>query len=149
MTTPVSGLLTTYGSLTQVELNYFFTAASTGAANLQPSTVYFAIGKVDQWPDDNNPPAPTQDQATLKKMFKNLVAAKLVLTSNLAAVVPRFDWTSGTVYDRYDNTSTTLFDNNNFYVITEPLITGGEYYVYKCIDNNDGGASTVNPSRIP
>ena len=122
MTTPVSGLLTTYGSLTQVELNYYFTAASTGASNLQPSTVYFAIGKTDQWLDDNNPPAPTQDQATIKKLFKNLVAAKLILTSNLSAVVPRFDWTAGTVYSQYnDYTNNFTFDsngvmNNPFYV---------------------------------
>ena len=149
MTSPVNGLLTTYGSLSQVELNYLFTAAALGVTNLEPTTNYVFIGKVDQWPDDNNPPTPSQDQATLKKLFKNMIAAKLIYTSNLAAVVPRFDWTTGTVYSQYtDYQDIFTFDsngvmNNKFYV------RNNIDQVFKCLWNNNGNASTVEPHFEP
>ena len=95
--------------------------------------------------------APTNTDDDYSKQFVNdwlMLFGKRLNTGDVVPIIKKNMWTSGTVYDRYDNTSTTLFDNNNFYVITEPLITGGEYYVYKCIDNNNGGTSTVNPSSI-
>lgn len=93
--------------------------------------------------------APLNTDDDYSKMFINdwlMLFGKRLNTGDIVPIIKKNMWTSNTVYDRYDNTSNTLFSDNNFYVITEPTITGGEYYVYKCIDNNNGGVSTVNPS---
>jgi hypothetical protein len=54
-------------------------------------------------------------------------------------VVPRYDWVTGTVYDMYDDTDTNLIEDD-FYVLTD------DFNVYKCLYNNDGGASTTKPT---
>lgn len=95
--------------------------------------------------------APLNTDDDYSKQFINnwlMLFGKRLNTGDVVPVIKKNMWSANTVYDRYDNTSNTLFENNNFYVITEPLITGGEYYVYKCIDNNNGANSIVNPSSI-
>ena len=57
-------------------------------------------------------------------------------------------WVSNTVYDRYDNTSNTVHANSNFYVVSPPAQTGGNYNVYKCIDNANGAHSIVQPVLV-
>jgi hypothetical protein len=144
MANTVNGLLTTYGSTVEVELTYFFVITAAGFAAAQ-STSYFTIGKVDQWPDDVNPPLPTQDQATLKKTFKNMFAAKLLTSSNMSPVVPRIDWTSGTVYTPYtDYDNMFTVDTNG--ILTKPFYVRNRYdQIFKCLGNNNGGNSTVEP----
>jgi hypothetical protein len=144
MANTVNGLLTTYGSTVEVELTYFFVITAAGFSPSQSSS-YFTIGKVDQWPDDANPPLPTQDQATLKKTFKNMFAAKLLTSSNMSPVVPRIDWTSGTVYTPYtDYDNMFTVDTNG--IITKPFYVRNRYdQIFKCLWNNNGGASTIEP----
>src|SRR6056300_920014 len=88
--------------------------------------------------------------------FDDLLAAKRVASSDVSYVIPRRNWTTGTVYDYYrhdygqritggtttqssDSGATTLYDST-FYVINS------SYQVYKCLDNNSGAASTVEPT---
>ena len=54
-------------------------------------------------------------------------------------IVKRYDWTSGTIYTAYDSSDTDLF-SKKFYVLNSA------YGVYKCISNNGGIASTVEPT---
>ena len=67
----------------------------------------------------------------------------------LAMLARRIDWTTGTVYDQYDDALTTshtapsgatTLSAANFYVLTD------EFNVYKCLSNNFGGQSTVKPT---
>ena len=78
----------------------------------------------------------------------NILFGKKLSNTNVVPVIQNNLWTSNTVYDRYDNTSNTLHSNTNFYVISPPNIVGGEYNVFKCIDNANGAASTVRPFAI-
>lgn len=74
----------------------------------------------------------------------HILAAKKVYVSDVAFVVPRFDWVSGTSYVKYNNQLTgvvTYADGPKFYVYDDI-----NYRVYKCIDNNGGAASTVRPT---
>jgi hypothetical protein len=145
MANTVNGLLTTYASTTEVELTYFFVITAAGFTPAAQSSSYFVIGKVDPWPDDVNIPIPTQDQANMKKTFKNMFAAKLLTSSNMSPVVPRIDWTSGTVYTPYtDYDNMFVLDTNgkntkNFYVRNR------FDQIFKCLGNNRGGISTVEP----
>jgi len=77
-----------------------------------------------------------------------MLFGKKLTSSNILPMISRNLWTSNTLYERYDNTSNTLYTNNIFYAITEPATTGGSYLVYKCIDNANNSKSTVKPSSI-
>jgi hypothetical protein len=145
MANTVNGLLTTYGSTVEVELTYFFVITASGFTPAAQSSSYFFVGKVDNWPDDVNPPVPTQDQSNLKKTFKNMFAAKLLTSSNMSPVVPRIDWTTGTVYTPYT-------DYDNMFVLDANGKVSKKFYVrnrfdqiFKCLGNNKGGVSTIEP----
>lgn len=95
------GLLTTYGSTSQVESNYFFVISGTGYVPRYTTSSYIFIGRVEPWINENDPDSPTQNQIVLKNTFKNIIAAKLLTSSNMCPVVRRIDWTANTVYQYY------------------------------------------------
>jgi hypothetical protein len=85
-----------------------------------------------------------------------LLAVKKISSSDISFVVPRRNWTSGTVYDYYrhdygnritgttttqtsNSGATTLFDAT-FYVRT------ADNRVYKCLDNNGGATVSDEPT---
>ena len=74
----------------------------------------------------------------------------------MSFAAPRINWTSGTVYDYYrhdygnritggtsiqsaNSGATNLYDAN-FYVMNS------NFQVYKCLDNNNNGQSTIEPT---
>ena len=83
MANNVQGLLTTYASTSQVDLSYFFVVSGRGYVPNYNTSSYFFIGKVDSWPDEAAPPAPTQSQYDIKTAFKNMVATKLLTSANM------------------------------------------------------------------
>ena len=77
-----------------------------------------------------------------------MLFGKKLSNTDIVPVIKNNAWTANTVYERYDNTSNTLFTNTNYYTITSPDVPGGYYHIYKCIDNANNAKSTVNPSSI-
>lgn len=53
-------------------------------------------------------------------------------------------WVQGTVYDQYDDT----VDLSELNMIATVRNDEGEYLVFKCIDNNNGNPSTINPQDV-
>jgi hypothetical protein len=70
-----------------------------------------------------------------------MYAAKRITTADVTHAVPRYDWTSGTTYDQYDDQDTNLLEDD-FYVITE------DFNVYKCLFNAGATASTTKPTGV-
>ena len=145
-----------------------FLTAVTGGSNV----FYLGIGRSQAFTTSTRPDTRTEnegsDTAPLTPVdsvqeeyyaFDDLLAAKKVGTSSttdISYVIPRRNWTSGTVYDYYrhdygnritgtttvqtsNSGATTLWDST-FYVLNS------ENRVYKCLDNNNGGASTFEPT---
>ncbi len=77
-----------------------------------------------------------------------MMFGKQLKFSDVAPVIKENTWVSNTAYEMYDNTSDTLLANANFYVVSPPSDTGGNYHIYKCIDNANNAKSTVNPSSV-
>ena len=103
--------------------------------------MYFFVGRNEAFPDDNSPPTPVNSTANVEfTPWRQMMGAKRVQASDVTHAIPRYDWTSGTVYDYYDDQDTNLIESDDFYVITE------DYNVYKCLWNADGGASTTKPT---
>jgi len=100
------------------------------------------VGRVSPWGDESNPDASTDSIYHSNYAWRNALALKRIDLSDVFHVIPRYDWTSGTVYAEYD-TSTDLFSTTTkFYVMTDA------FNVYKCIYNNAGAASTAKPTSI-
>ena len=114
-----------------------FVESFTEAAN---SVIYLGIGQVTSFPDDNNPPTPNNTVNVIEYTpWNEMYAAKRILGGDVTHALPRYNWTSGTVYTQYDNQTTDLV-SDDFYVMTD------EYHVFKCLFNNGGIASTSKPT---
>ena len=105
--------------------------------------MYLFIGKNTAFPNDNAPPTPVNSTANVEYTpWRDMYAAKRITTSDVTHAIPRYDWTSGTVYDMYDDQDTNLLESDDFYVITE------DYNVYKVLKNAGATASTTKPSGV-
>ena len=133
----VKSLLANYAALSQIENNY-----------LNAGDTYVFLGKVDQWPDDNNPPLPSQSQSYIKQTFKNIFAVKKLSAANVAAVVPRIDWVTGTVYDEYSDQVDNFTTSNG--IVTKRFYARNKYdQIFKCLFNNYGAPSVDEPYIAP
>ena len=105
---------------------------------------------------DNDPPSPIDNFTNHNDFWDTAIALKKINASDVKQVVKKNSWTSGTTYDYYrhdygnritgttnnqtaNSGATTLFDAT-FYVLTAAR------NVYKCLDNNGGANSTVEPT---
>lgn len=174
---------------------------------------YYFLGKPGRWGDIDTP-HPVDDNLTAEiDARNNIVFIKKISPTDVSFTVPRYDWTSGTVYDMYDdqlqisvnvsaqNDSITLegvFNRNTFgpgWVVSgtgidtdttvvsvtnttvtiskattakidtsvtfvkptasAPSLDKCKFFVltannnvYKCLDNNNSGLSTIQPSSF-
>ena len=105
---------------------------------------------------DTAPVTPADNQNAQHFPFDDMLAAKKIAASDTTFVIPRRNWTTGTTYDIYRHdygeriTGTTTAQTSNsgastlhdatFYVLTAAR------NVYKCLDNDNNTASTVEPT---
>lgn len=106
---------------------------------------YYAFASNPKEYVGNVPPNTRDIYSSMFENSWNMIFGKKITPSDIMPVIKKNMWTEGTVYDEYDNNSETMYDVNNYYVVTQPLPTGGDYYVYKCISNANGNPSTVDP----
>lgn len=112
------------------------------------SNYYYFIGKVMVWDNPQLPDAPESTDAYENDTRNRIIAVKKITATDVSYVVPRRDWTSGTVYDMFDdysedypaNSGATSLKTANFYVMTT------DYNVYKCLFNNNNSASITQPT---
>ena len=131
-----------------------------GIGRPQPfDTLTRGDSRTDYEGTDTNPITPGDTVVREFYTYDDLIAAKRVLSTDTSFVIPRRNWTSGTVYDIYrhdygefltgstttrktsNSGATTLFDST-FYVLTTAR------NVYKCLDNNGGATSTDEPTGV-
>ena len=134
-----------------------------------PNTYYLGIGRPQTFRTSTRPDGRTENEGTdlapltptdsIKDelyIYDDLLAVKKIASSDVSYVIPRRNWVSGQIYDYYradygnriTGTTTTLTSNSGasnlfdslFYVLTS------SYNVYKCLDNNNNIASTIQPT---
>ena len=109
------------------------------------SNVYLTFGRATTWANDAAPPQANTSTRNSYDVWKNMIGGKRITGNNLRHAVPRINWTSGVVYDTYDDLMDSLsmfHTNRKFYVITS------EFNVFKCLSNNNGAPSTVMPNIL-
>jgi hypothetical protein len=88
------------------------------------SKFYYFLGQTlppSAWPDPTNPPAPV-DSANYEFNTRNqIITMKEINSTDVTYVIPRVNWTSGTIYDMYDDQYSTEVQGIN-------LISGGYGY---------------------
>ena len=134
-----------------------------------PNVYYMILGRPQPFATSTRPDARTENEGSDSApiaapdsidaefyAFDEALAAKKITSSDVSIVIPRRNWTTGTVYDYYrhdygrrvtggtstqtaDSGATTLFDAT-YYVMS------AAHNVYKVLDNNGGAASTVEPT---
>jgi hypothetical protein len=105
---------------------------------------FFFVGKGTTWANENSPSAYTDTVASEYQVMNDIIGYKKLNPANIIFALPRYAWTSGTVYDQYDD-AVELFDEDDpsiFYVVTD------ENNIYKCLGNNNGGESTEKPAQV-
>jgi hypothetical protein len=127
------------------EILQYYYSPSTG----NPSSLYAFIGRVTPWPDEINPPVPTQDQRSIKGIFKDIITTKLITSSDISPVIPRIDWNSSTVYDYYEDTEDMLAVDSDNIIIKQFYVRNRFDQIFKCLWNNNGSPSTVEPQFLP
>ena len=120
------------------------------------STATRGDGRTNNEGSDTAPLTPGDNRNAQSFPFDDLLAAKRIAASDVTFAVPRRNWVTGTTYDIYRHdygdritgTTTTLTSNSgvsnlfdaNFFVLTTAR------NVYKCLDNDNNTASTVEPT---
>ena len=143
-------LLTYNAKVSQVEQLYY-----SPVAVLPPpqsgsiGTSYCFLSHIDPWLDDANPPAPLQDQQSIKNIFKSMFVAKLVTSNNISPVIQRIDWTSGKTYDYYQD-NIDMFSTDPYGILNLNFYVRNRYdQVFKCLWNNNSSPSTAEPFFQP
>lgn len=105
------------------------------------TAIYTFVGRPQAWANESAPDTPTDTYKAQVDIWDNMMALKRVRPGDVTSAIKRNNWTTGTVYYQYSDTidSSNIFDSN-FAVINS------EYNVYKCLNNNLGTASTVEPT---
>lgn len=115
---------------------------ANSVANTATARLYVGIGRVAPWTDDT-PTPPTQDPQSVDFAYwRDSIGFKRVANTGISLVVPRVNWTYGTIYNKYDDQDASLFTKTFFVLDT----SGASYRVYKCLWN---GATVNNPNGVP
>ena len=125
--------------------NQFFESFSEAAKN----TYYLFIGKSTPYTSgtsggtDASPPTPADDVSSEYYYWDDMLAAKIISTSDVTYAIPRRNWANSTIYDMYEHnistSNTTTSGATNLYDSTFYFMTSA-YRVYKVLDNNGGSA---------
>jgi hypothetical protein len=143
-------VLTNNSKVSQVEAIYYLPSSLVQGNPI--GSVYAYIGQEDPFPlvgGVETPTVPTEDQQYLKKVFKNMIGAKLLGTNNISPVIQRINWTQNSVYAPYSDTI-NMFERNGDGTLVHQFYVKNRYdQVFKCLWNNNGGPSTYEPYFQP
>lgn len=142
-------ILTYNAKVAQVEQTYYSPTAVLPITNTPISTTYVFLSRVLPWTSDSEPPVPEQSQNYLNSVFANMFVAKHVLSNNISPVIQRIDWTSGVVYDYYRDDINMFEKDQNEFLINNFYIRNRYDQVFKCLWNNNGEPSTMEPFFKP
>lgn len=103
---------------------------------------YVAIGRSEAWNDSDVATTATNTTAAIRDFRLNMQSVKTA--EDVSYVIPRYNWSSGTIYSAFDD-NVAGHPTSAYFVITD------ENQVYACIErgrNTDGTTrtSTVKPS---
>ena len=100
---------------------------------------YAAIGRSEQWNATDTPPTPQRSLAEEIDFRNSMQSVKLI--GDVSRVIPRANWTSGSVYDAYDDAQVG-YPTNTFYVLNN------NQQVYMCLRQGKSATGVVQVSTV-
>lgn len=101
---------------------------------------YLAIGKADAWDNEDDEPIVPSDSAGQEYYdYIDIYAMKRISQSSAISVIRRINWEANKVFQQYDN-NVLDFYNTDFYCVNS------NFHVFKCLCNNNGSPSLVEPT---
>ena len=106
------------------------------------SEYYVGLGRSELWDDSDNVVTPVQSARTIDLFRRSLQGVKKI--QDVSYIVPRYNWSSGTIYSAYDD-NFSAYPSNAYYVKTDAN------QIYICLQqgkNATGAAvtSTIEPT---
>ncbi len=144
-----NGIITYQNGAYQTSAVYYSPIASIATTGRPLGTFYCFLSRVESWPTEASPPAPTEDQKHLKDTFKNMFVAKKINSNDMTPVVERINWTSGEVYDYYRDDINMFARDTNGTILKRFYIKNRFDQVFKCLWNNNGGVVSTEPYFEP
>ena len=108
----------------------------------QRRNLYYFLGKINPWANEEQP-----DSVSINSVFQdnvirdNILYVRRITSSDISLITPSYVWEPNVVFDQWDHT--LEMKGKKFYCIAD------NYHVYKCLNNNMGTASTVEPTGTP
>lgn len=100
---------------------------------------YLAIGKASKWDNEDDVPLIPSDSSSQEYQdYIDIYAMKRISQNSAVSVIRRIDWEQNKVFQQYDNNVEDFF-NTDFYCVNS------NFHVYKCLCNNNGSPSLVEP----
>jgi len=100
---------------------------------------YIGIGKSDTYPSDDTLVNPVRTLREQREARNNLQSVKKVSAASF--VIPRYNWTSGTTYSGFTDTSVGI-PTNSYYVMTE------DNEVFICLQQSRNANGQAQPSTV-
>lgn len=106
------------------------------------SHYYYFLGKTLSWDDDTDPPYPINSFKYDLQTRNEIITMKEIKSTDVAFIVERYNWTSGYIYDQYDDHYCDELDGID-------LISGGYGYADPpSVTITGGGNPTVNATAV-
>jgi hypothetical protein len=112
------------------------------------NSYYYFLGKTLPFGEADTVETPEITSVYESGVRNDIIFMKKITSADISYIIPRYNWVENTVFDMYDDaisstnpstTGATSLEASKFYCMTE------DYHVYKCLENNDGTPSTVQP----
>ena len=101
--------------------------------------IYLFIGRIEPWANELSVPAQTDYIGNVDyEVWRDMFGLKRVIPGGVSLAARRNNWSNNTLYSEYDHTNTTLFAENYF-------VLSSANNIYKCLFNDGGANSTVEP----
>ena len=100
---------------------------------------YIGIGRSEQWDSSETVPNPTNSPRSVRNLRAGMQSIKTA--SDASFVIPRYNWTSGAIYQAYDDDFTEI-PNNSYYVLTE------DNQVFICLQQGRTDTGVINTSTV-
>ena len=143
-------ILTNNAKVIRVETDYYNPTVKLNGASI--NSIYAFLGQEDSWPlvsSSETPTQPTEDQTNLKRIFKNMFAAKLINSNNISPVIQRINWANNTNFYAYSDSVNMNAKDANGFPLYNFYVKNRYDQVFKCLANNNGGLSTSEPYFQP
>jgi hypothetical protein len=100
---------------------------------------YIGVGRSENWDSSETVPDPTNSLRTIRNARLGLQSIKIA--TDASYVIPRHNWSSGTIYTAYDD-SFSSYPTNSYYVLTE------DNQVYICLQQGRDASGNIVTSTV-